>query len=132
MKILILGSLPKNKEKENLYNSIIEVCTSYSRSIKSPIDTASFKGSVEERYKRAFECVKEADFIIGEQSEASTGQGMELREAHILNKSVLIIAKEGSRVSGLVKGCPVVEDLVYYSSLKDLKNKLENQMKKFK
>ena len=81
--ILILGSLPKTKKETKLYNSIIEVCKSFATEIKSPIDTANFKGSEQERYKRAFQTVKNANLVIGEQSQASTGQGMEIRESII-------------------------------------------------
>ena len=129
MKILILGALPKNKEKEELYNSIIKVCEKFSDDISSPIDTAKFEGSNKERYNRAFEKVKEADLIIGEQSEPSTGQGMEIRETANLKKPLIVVAKQGSKVSGLVKGCPILKEIVYYDNVSDLKEKLEKVLK---
>jgi hypothetical protein len=121
--ILILGALPKNKEDEEIYNSIINVCDKFGK-VKSPIDTVKFEGNDRERYERAFELVKEADLVIGEQSKASTGQGMEVRECAILGRPLIVIAKEGSKVSGLVKGCPVLKEIIYYSDLGDLKKKL--------
>ncbi|MBD3361346.1 hypothetical protein GF358_00985 [Candidatus Woesearchaeota archaeon] len=84
---------------------------------------AKFKGSVSERYERAFKKVKEADLIIGEQSESSTGQGMEIGEATILNKPLIVIAKQGSKVSGLVKSCPILKEIIFYKDINDLKSK---------
>ncbi len=128
MKILILGAL--SKKQEIIYKSIINICKNFTKDISSPIDTAKFKGNDKERYKRAFQKVKQADLIIGEQSEPSTGQGMEIREAAILNKPLLVIARSGSKVSGLVKGCPVLKEIIYYNNTKDLKSKLSDFLKK--
>jgi len=122
-KILILGAL---LEESKLYEAMVEVCQNYADEVSSPIDTAKFQGTDTERYERAFKKVKEADFIIGEQSKPSTGQGMEIREAAVLNKPLLVVAKEGSKVSGLVKGCPVLKDIIYYKDLDDLKDKLKD------
>ena len=122
--ILILGSLPKSVEKNNFYESIIQICSPYAKKISSPIDTANFKGSDSERYDLAFKKVKTANLIIGELSEPSTGQGMELREAALLNKTILILAKEGSEISGIVKGCKQVKKILFYKSIDDLKLKL--------
>ncbi len=127
--ILILGSLPKNKLKEELYNSMAEICKKYAKEVSTPIETAGFKGSYPERYELAFKKVRETDFIIGELSEPSTGQGMEIREAAILKKPLVVVAKEKSKVSGLVKGCPVLEGIVYYRDLEDLKTKLNKFLK---
>ena len=126
--ILILGSLPKAEEEMKLYNSVVEVCKSFATEVKSPIDTAKFKGSEQERYKRAFQAVKNADLVIGEQSQPSTGQGMEIRECAILDKPLIVVAKEGSKVSGLVKGCPVTKEIIYYQDIEDLKLKLKNSI----
>lgn len=130
--ILILGSLPKTEEEEELYNSIISVCEEFASTVKSPIDTAKFDGTVEERYERAFQTVADADLVIGEQSSPSTGQGMEIRECHILNKPLIVVASEGSKVSGLVKGCPVLKEVIYYSNVDELKSKLRESMQKWK
>ncbi len=124
-KILILGSLPKTKERINLYNTVILLCNKFSNEISSPIETANFKGTNSERYERAFKSVKWADFIIGEQSDPSTEQGMEIRESAVLGKPLLVIARSNSKVSGLVKGSPNLKEIIYYDNLKDLKIKLD-------
>ena len=128
--ILILGSLPEDEARKQLYETIISVCVKFSENISSPIDTVAFKGGESERYDRAFEKVRDADIIIGEQSLPSTGQGMELREAAILDKAVIIIAKAKSKISGLVRGCPAVKEIIFYRNFDDLKEKLEIVLEK--
>ena len=124
-KILILGALPKEEEAEKLYEAIASACRKFASEVSSPIDTVAFKGSEGERYDRAFRLVEEADLIVGELSKASTGQGMEIREAANLGKPLVVVARAESSVSGLVKACPVLKEIIYYEDLEDLKGKLE-------
>jgi len=130
--ILILGALPNTQERRELYESIIDVCKSFVDVVSSPIDTLNFKGTEKERYNHAFRKVVETDLVIGEQSEPSTGQGMEIRECAVLNKPLIVIAKEGRKVSGLVKGCPVLREIIYYENLEDLKSQLIRALKSLK
>ena len=123
--ILILGSLPEDEKSKQLYTKLISILTRFTENISSPLDTTAFKGGDRERYTRAFEKVKEADLIIGELSSPSTGQGMELREAISLEKKLIIIAKAKSKVSGLVRGCPAVKEIIFYRNMDDLQEKLE-------
>ncbi|MBD3313985.1 hypothetical protein GF345_06085 [Candidatus Woesearchaeota archaeon] len=126
--ILVLGALPKDEERIGIYKSIASVCKEHADNISTPIETAGFKGTEKERYERAFQKVREADLIIGELSEPSTGQGMEIMEAANLNKPVVILALEGSKVSGLVRGCPAVKKILFYNDKGDLKKKLEKHL----
>jgi hypothetical protein len=126
--ILILGALPADKKDRQLYQSIIDSCRGERAKISSPIDTAEFKGTDQERYERAFDKVRQADLIIGELSRPSTGQGMELRDAALQGKEIIIVASEGSKVSGLVKGCPAVNGIIYYKDINDLKQKLKQSL----
>ncbi len=128
--VLIWGPLPKTEKETKLYELIVEISKRIAKDVRSPIDTAKFDGTCSERYNRAFETVKEADLIIGEQSLPSTGQGMEIRECAILNKPLIIVAKIESQISGLIKGCPTILEIIYYENLKDLKLKLENSINK--
>lgn len=126
--VLVLGSLPKTAEETALYDAIVGVAEEFASSVLSPIDTAEFSGTSRERYERAFRTVKEADLVIGEQSSPSTGQGMEVRECAILNKPLIVVARAGSKVSGLVKGCPVTQEIIYYEGLADLQSKLRSSL----
>ena len=131
MEILILGSLPKNKEEENLYNLIVGICKKHASDISSPIDTAQFNGTDEERYERAVKKVEEADLIIGEQSSPSTGQGVEIGIAITLNKPLIIISNTEETVSGLIKGCPILKETIIYPDTENLKLKLVDILPKY-
>ncbi len=129
--ILILGPLPKTEEETGLYNAIIAVAKAFAAAVRSPIDTAQFDGTDQERYRRAFQAVKEADLVIGEQSRPSTGQGMEIRECATLHRPLIVVAKEGSSVSGLVRGCPITKEIIFYQDTDDLKSKLGDAISQF-
>jgi len=121
--ILILGSLPETEERRILYESMTQLCQKYTKKVYSPIDTTKFNG---DRYQRALQKIEDASLIIGEQSEPSTGQGMEIGYSLRLNIPVIIVAKKGSKVSGLMKTCPSVKQIIYYEDISDLEKKLEN------
>ena len=124
MKILIIGALPKDKIARELYEVLIEVSSKHGEIIGTPIDTAEFKGSSEERYKKAFDSIKDADLLIVEASSPSTGQGMEIRDAILQNKRIIAIAKKGSKISGLIIGSNAINKIIYYDNLNDLKEKI--------
>ncbi len=126
--ILILGSLPKTELETSLYNSIISIAKEFAEIVKSPIDTAHFHWTEYERYKRAFQTVKEADLVIWEQSQPSTGQWMEIRECAILEKPLLVVAKKWAKVSGLVKWCPITKEIIYYENIDDLQSQLRKSI----
>ena len=124
MKILIIGALPKDETARELYEVLIEVSNKHGEVIGTPIDTAEFKGLSEERYKKAFDSIKDADLLIAEASSPSTGQGMEIRDAILQNKRIIVIAKKGCKVSGLITGSNAINKIIYYDNLNDLKEKI--------
>ena len=93
-------------------------------SVSSPLDTMRFDGNDIERYKRAMSLLQDTKLVIAEMSNISTGQGMELQEAVNLNIPILVIAKEGSKISGLVKGCNNVKTIIYYNKIEDIEDKI--------
>ena len=128
MKVLILGS---SKQGKKVYRSVIDILKNLDLGIEilsSPIDSAEFDGPLSKRYKQSFEKLKTADLIIAEMSIPSTGEGMELREIENLQKRHILIAKKKSSVSGLVKGSPNLEEVVYYKNKKDLENKIRKRI----
>lgn len=122
MNTLIIGALPKSDEEEAFYEDLAALC--YPGKVSTPIETARFTGADNERYEKAFNDIIAADRIIAEASTPSTGQGMELREAIHQRKKIIVIAREGSQVSGLIKGCPAIPSVIYYTSIEELKEKL--------
>jgi len=130
MKILVFGGLSDDPERVALYGAMAEVCSGYADEVSSPIDTVEAISSGGNRYDRALGKVDEADILVGEQSEPSTGQGMEIGYSLKFEKPIIVVAKEGSKVSGLMKECPMVKDIIYYDSLDDLKIKLGEALKR--
>lgn len=118
--ILITGAVmatdPELTENYKVLNASI-TSDKYSLLIYSPLATMKFKGSDEERYERAMRILHNSKVVIAEMSNVSTGQGMELQEATHLGLPILVLAKKGSKVSSLVKGCPNVVDILYYEDI---------------
>jgi len=124
-RILITGAvLSSNNDSIDTYNKIISWIDNKDNEISSPIDTMRFKGNDIERYERAMNLLKDTKLIIAEMSNISTGQGMELQEALTLNIPVLVIAKVGSKISGLVKGCKNVRNIIFYNDIEEIKEEI--------
>ncbi len=70
----------------------------------TPIETNKFNGTNLERFNRAQLSVNKADIIIADMSEVSTGAGIELGMAHMLNKPIYVFANKNSKVSSLIYG----------------------------
>ena len=129
-RILITGTVMNaNSDSTKIYERLVEICREVSDSIYSPLDTLKFKGSDIERYNRAMELLQNTDIVIAEMSTSSTGQGMELQEAVDLNIPIIVIAKNNSKISGLVKGSGKVKSIIYYDKIEDIKEELIIQLK---
>lgn len=124
-RILITGAvLSSDNNSVDIYNKIISWIDNNEYQISSPLDTMQFKGNDFERYDRAMRLLQDTKMIIAEMSNISTGQGMELQEAVTLNIPILVIAKYDSKISGLVKGCKNVKDIIYYKNIEDIKENI--------
>ena len=88
-----------------------------------------FKGNDYERYERAMNILKDTKLMIAEMSNISTGQGMELQQAVILNIPILVIAKKDSKISGLVRGCKNVKNIIFYDEINDISNEINKFIK---
>lgn len=125
-RILITGAvLSSNEDLIETYYKIISIIDNDKFLVSSPIDTMNFKGNDCERYERAMELLKDTKIIIAEMSTVSTGQGMELQAAVNLHIPILVIAKSGSKISGLVKGCKSVKDIIFYDNIESIKDKIK-------
>lgn len=124
-RILITGSvLAADNSSVEVYEKLASLIDKDKYLVSSPIDTMKFKGDDVARYKRAMDLLKDSKFIIAEMSTVSTGQGMELQEAANLNIPVLVIAKTGSKISGLVKGCQNLVDVIFYDNIDDISDEI--------
>ena len=81
----------------------------------NPLDTFNFVQSVKDNpnkeqliYKRAMKCIDDAEFVVVDLSQASTGMGLEvgylLTHLKQSRKQVLFIAKEGTKPSPHIIG----------------------------
>ena len=124
-RILITGAvLSSDDSMIKIYEKIISLIDTSKYSVSSPLDTMRFDGNDIERYKRAMNLLQDTKLVIAEMSNISTGQGMELQEAVNLNIPILVIAKEGSKISGLVKGWNNVKTIIYYNKIEDIEDKI--------
>lgn len=127
MNLLITGSVLNNSEDSlNTYSKLVEYYINKFENISSPIDTMEFNGSAQERYQRAMNLVAKADIIIADLSIPSTGQGMELQEAIRNNKKIIVIARNNSKVSGMIKS--QLNKVIYYDSVSDIFNEINQDM----
>lgn len=82
----------------------------------------------EEIFYRDINVVKESDILLAEISKPSHGVGMEIMQAYISNKKIILVAKEDSNISFLVRGIPNAI-LLEYRDYKDLEEKLRKILK---
>ncbi len=124
-RILITGSvLVADKDSVEIYEKMVSLIDKDKYLVSSPIDTMKFQGDDKARYERAMNLLQDTKKIIAEMSTVSTGQGMELQEAIRRNIPVLVIAKTGSKISGLVKGCPNLVDIIFYDNIDDVSEEI--------
>ena len=128
--ILITGSvMNSNSDSIDTYSKLISMIDTEKFDVSSPLDTMQFTGTDAQRYERAIQMLSNTRLMIAEMSSVSTGQGMEIQQAAILGIPILVIAKENSKVSGLVKGCPVVRNIVFYDDIDSIKDDIDSFIK---
>lgn len=122
--IMITGTITTAKEESlEIYKILVEELSLYSNNIYSPIDTIKFKGTNKEMYERVMKRLQNTDIVIAEMSSPSTGQGMELQEAVRLDIPIIIIAKNGSKISSTVLGSGKIKKVIFYDKKEDIKGK---------
>ena len=122
--IMITGTITTAKEESlEIYKILVEELSLYSDNIYSPIDTIKFKGTNKEMYERVMKRLQNTDIVIAEMSSPSTGQGMELQEAVRLDIPIIIIAKNGSKISSTVLGSGKIKKVIFYDKKEDIKGK---------
>lgn len=120
-KCYILGAVTGSAQNaEEIFNTYKESLKRNFIILGTPLETAQFKGTLQERFQRAEKYIKEADVIIAEMSTASTGAGIEMGMAYNLGKPIYCFAKSGSKVSGLVIGMVGENNVCYYDNLSEL------------
>ena len=100
-KCYILGATAKGNEIFLVYKKALE---NKLEILGTPIETSNFKGTNKERFKRALEKVTNADIIIADMSNASTGAGIELGISFLQSKKIYVFANTNAKISSLVYG----------------------------
>ena len=75
--------------------------------------------------------VRESDLIVCDLSELSTGMGLELGVAHECNKKVIFFYDKNSHVSNMLNGAFVNSKFIEYENVKDLEEKLKQNLENF-
>lgn len=123
-RVLITGAvLSSSLESIETYNQLVSFLDD-KYIVSSPLDTMNFEGNDKERYVRAMDLLHQAEYVIAEMSTPSTGQGMEIQEAINHHIPILVLAKEGSKISGLIKGAKGISKIVYYQHIKETKEEI--------
>lgn len=131
--VLITGSvMNSNLESVVTYERLKRLFNADKYEVFSPLETMNYTGSNEDRYKKALDVVGKSKFMIAELSNVSTGQGMEIMYAALIGIPILVIAKKGAKVSGLVQGCPAVRKIVYYENINELETIIPNFVESLK
>ena len=78
------------------------------------------KGTDTDVYQHDMSCVANADFVVAICDEPSTGLGVELERARLLQKPVLVVAHTGSQVSRLVLGMAEAEPTMRFMRYENL------------
>lgn len=80
------------------------------------------KFTPDELMKLAFEQIDKSDFLVIEFSEKGVGLGIEAGYAYSRGIPIIVIAKEGSKVSNTLRG--ITRKIVFYESFEELKENL--------
>ena len=77
----------------------------------------------ENMHLNAKEIIPECDLVIAEASLPSTGQGIELGIASMLNKNILCIYEKGMKTSSALRF--ITSNFIEYNNIEDMLNKIE-------
>lgn len=91
--------------------------------IKEALPDITFPYEDAEKPKDSKKTIKQADLIIAEVSEPSTGMGIELGWANMLNKRIICIHKKGAKVSRSLNF--ISEKIIEYDSPENLISKIK-------
>ena len=128
MKCYILGAVSGASENSIKIFGIYKAALNKKNEVLgTPIETSKFNGSNSERFLIAKNSIQSSDLVIADLSQASTGVGIELAMAHLLNKKILCFAKTGSKVSGLALGM-IENSVIFYKDSEDLFNLIQENI----
>ncbi len=114
-----------------VYKILMELCKRhFDKVIGTYPDFWNTKETPKQFYKRTYRVITKCDLFIVEVSALSHGVGMELQMAVEHKIPVIALAKKGTKISSMVRGLPVLKQIIYYKDINDLEKKLEIFIKK--
>lgn len=114
-----------------IYKRLMVVCKPYFDNVIGTYP--DFWNSTEtprEFYERTYKIITKANLFLAEVSSPSHGVGMELQMAVEHNIPVIALAKEGTEISSMVTGLPVLRTVLRYKNAEDLETKLKAELEK--
>lgn len=132
MKIYFAGSIRSGRQDRDWYRQIIELLKNYGRVLTEHIGDPKITGQGEHWlddqviFKRDIEWLLEADVLVADITQPSTGVGYEIARAEQATKKVLCLFRKNSKtsLSGMINGNKKITTKLY-SNMEDVKTILE-------
>ncbi len=117
-----------------VYKRLNELCSKYfEKVIGTWPDFWDSKETPREFYDRTYNTITKCDLFIAEVSSPSHGVGMELQMANEHNIPVIALAKDDKNLSKslMIRGLPVLKEIIAYHDINDLLQKLEKELESY-
>jgi nucleoside 2-deoxyribosyltransferase len=132
MKFYFAGAIRGGREKLDVFIKINELLNNYGEVLDKHVANPNVfelekNITLEERYTRDIEWIKECDILVAEVSTPSLGVGYEISYAESLGKRIICVYDKDIKISAMIGGNNHLE-LIEYSDINDLLTKLENKL----
>ncbi len=132
MKFYFAGAIRGGREKLDVFIKINELLNNHGEVLDKHVANPNVfelekNITLEERYTRDIEWIKECDILVAEVSTPSLGVGYEISYAESLGKRIICVYDKDIKISAMIGGNNHLE-LIEYSDINDLLTKLENKL----
>lgn len=132
MKFYFAGAIRGGREKLDVFIKINELLNNYGEVLDKHVANPNVFElekdlTLEERYTRDIEWIKECDILVAEVSTPSLGVGYEISYAESLGKRIICVYDKDIKISAMIGGNNHLE-LIEYFDINDLLTKLENKL----
>ncbi len=135
MKIYFAGSIRGGRQDAALYEQIIQYLKSFGEVLTEHVGDPALTSTGDDGpndqfiHDRDLEWLQSSDVIVAEVTTVSMGVGYEIGRAVEMRKPVLCLFREEQKhkLSAMISGCSDVE-LIYYSSIGDVKKTLKKYL----
>ena len=128
IKVYFAGSIRGGRDKAEDYKKIASLIEDYAEILDKHVVDPKLKATgesinQEEIYERDIKWIEKSDIFIAEVTNPSLGVGYEIGYAEKLNKKIICLCEETANISAMIGGNKNL-DLIFYSSIDELKDKL--------